>query len=368
MVSNLKCDIEIKIQDTQKFELFLKDNIIRLNELIFVCDGIQYGYWPPFILEWNVLNENYYESKLVLFFEKIFEKYGTNAYFLYESSNEAFNFEARTTDGKLSVMNSIRFIFEKYKVNLKQFIYFSGDMNTENKTFDFTQLHSLFMFHHNNFEPIEWNPVLFDKKFLFLNNQPKEERYLLYKNLKENNILNDSFYSFNACGNPKYSESISLENTIISDEKWNDLSDYYKKSFCSIITESAYFSNNQKGACYNSISITEKTARALCNLHPFIIVSGKGSLKFLKSIGIQTFSDFWDESYDDEIDDYKRLEKIMNTIKYIHSLDYDKLNNIYLYMKDRLINNRDIFIKFKNKKYNHQYFFPKEFKNIKAFL
>jgi hypothetical protein len=69
MVSNLKCDIEIKIQDTQKFELFLKDNIIRLNELIFVCDGIQYGYWPPFILEWNVLNENYYESKLVLFFE-----------------------------------------------------------------------------------------------------------------------------------------------------------------------------------------------------------------------------------------------------------------------------------------------------------
>ena len=37
-------------------------------------------------------------------------------------------------------------------------------------------------------------------------------------------------------------------------------------------------------------------------------------------------------------------------------------------MKDRLINNRDIFIKFKNKKYNHQYFFPKEFKNINAFL
>ena len=59
------------------------------------------------------------------------------------------------------------------------------------------------------------------------------------------------------------------------------------KSFCSIITESAYFSNKEIGACYNSISITEKTARALCNLHPFIIVSGKGSLKFLKSIGIQ---------------------------------------------------------------------------------
>jgi hypothetical protein len=106
----------------------------------------------------------------------------------------------------------------------------------------------------------------------------------------------------------------------------------------------------------------------LCNLHPFIIVSGKGSLKFLKSIGIQTFSDFWDESYDDEIDDYKRLEKILSTIKYIQSLDYDKLNNIYLYMKDKLINNRDIFIKFKNKKYNNQYFFPKEFKNINAFL
>ena len=178
------------------------------------------------------------------------------------------------------------------------------------------------------------------------------------------NLINDySVTIFDKVNSPFYPQ-----NTIIGDEKWNDLSDYYNKSFCSIITESVYFSNNQNGACYNSISITEKTARVLCNLHPFIIVSGKGSLKFLKSIGIQTFSDFWDESYDDEIDDYKRLEKILSTIKYIQSLDYDKLNNIYLYMKDRLINNRDIFIKFKNKKYNHQYFFPKEFKNINAFL
>jgi len=368
MVSNLKCNVEIKIQDTQKFELFLKDNIIRLNELIFLCDDIQYGYYPPFILEWELLNEDYYESKLVLFFEKIFETYGTDSYFLYESSNEAFNFEWRTTDGKLSLMNSIRFIFEKYSINLKKFIFFSGDMNTIHKTFDYTQLNALFMFHHNNFKPIEWNPLLFDKKFLFLNNQPKEERYLIYKNLKKTNILNDSFYSFNACGNSKYSESISLENTIISDEKWNDLSTYYNKSFCSIITESEYFSNKKNGSCYNSISITEKTARALCNLHPFVIIGCKGSLKFLKSIGIQTFSDFWDESYDDESDDYKRLEKILTTIQYINSLDYNKLNNIYLYMKDRLIHNRNIFIKFKNKKYNYQYFFPNEFKNVNAFL
>ena len=141
---------------------------------------------------------------------------------------------------------------------------------------------------------------------------------------------------------------------------------YYNNSFCSIISESEFYSNNINGYAYNSIAITEKTARALNMYHPFVIIGCRHSLKFLHSIGIETFADIWDESYDDEQDDHLRLKKIVDTINYINTFDTDKLKNIYLYIKDRLIKNRNIFLSFKNKKYNYQYFLDEPFKNLKS--
>ena len=179
--------------------------------------------------------------------------------------------------------------------------------------------------------------------------------------------MDNCYYSFNAVANPKYKEVISLENKPIGvTESWDDLSSFYKKSFCSIISESEYYSNKKNGYAYKSIAITEKTARALNMYHPFVMIGCRHSLKFLHSIGIETFSDIWDESYDDEIDDAIRLEKIVETIKYINTFDTDKLKNIYLYIKDRLIKNINTFLSFKNKKYNYQYFLDEPFKNLKS--
>ena len=48
---------------------------------------------------------------------------------------------------------------------------------------------------------------------------------------------------------------------------------------------------------------------------PFIIVGCAGSLSYLRSYGFQTFSTLWDESYDDEINDVKRYEKIATVLK-----------------------------------------------------
>ena len=53
------------------------------------------------------------------------------------------------------------------------------------------------------------------------------------------------------------------------------------------------------------------------NLHPFILISSQGSLKYLQSLGFITFNIFWDESYDDEAHSGKRVEKIFNLVKEI---------------------------------------------------
>jgi len=70
----------------------------------------------------------------------------------------------------------------------------------------------------------------------------------------------------------------------------------------------------------SKIHLTEKVCRALACGHPFILAAGPGSLKYLQHYGFRTFSEFIDESYDDEIDSLSRLQKIIKTMNSIQSL------------------------------------------------
>ena len=56
-------------------------------------------------------------------------------------------------------------------------------------------------------------------------------------------------------------------------------------------------------------------------LQPFIVFAGPGALKYLQSYGFQTFSSIWDESYDEEINEDKRLEKIIKLIYKLSQLE-----------------------------------------------
>ena len=66
--------------------------------------------------------------------------------------------------------------------------------------------------------------------------------------------------------------------------------------------------------------MTEKKFKPIALGMPFIIVGTQGSLKYLRSYGFKTFGDLWDDSYDDEPDDHKRIEKIAHTLKLLDDL------------------------------------------------
>ena len=66
--------------------------------------------------------------------------------------------------------------------------------------------------------------------------------------------------------------------------------------------------------------LTEKTFKPIAMGMPFVIVGTQGSLRYLRSYGFKTFGDLWDESYDDEPDDSKRIEKIAHTLKLLDDL------------------------------------------------
>jgi len=93
---------------------------------------------------------------------------------------------------------------------------------------------------------------------------------------------------------------------------WLSLFDQSAESLLYLVTETV--------ATGRRHHLTEKTFKPIAMGMPFIIVGTQGSLKYLRSYGFKTFGDLWDESYDDEPDDSKRIEKIAHTLKLLDEL------------------------------------------------
>jgi hypothetical protein len=77
-------------------------------------------------------------------------------------------------------------------------------------------------------------------------------------------------------------------------------------------TETVYFGRRTH--------ITEKTFKAIALEMPFVLVAPAGSLAYMKEYGFQTFADIFDESYDEETDDIRRVERVTQLLKDLDSL------------------------------------------------
>ena len=71
--------------------------------------------------------------------------------------------------------------------------------------------------------------------------------------------------------------------------------------FCHVVTETVYDTGR--------MFLTEKIFKPIVLQQPFVVVGGRGSLRYLRDYGFRTFSDLWDEGYDLS-DDGNRLSKI----------------------------------------------------------
>ena len=102
-------------------------------------------------------------------------------------------------------------------------------------------------------------------------------------------------------------------------------------------TETVYFGRRTH--------ITEKTFKAIALEMPFVLIAPAGSLEYLREYGFQTFGDIFDESYDLETDDFKRIERVTKLLK-----DLDNLS-----LKERLQIHRACLPRVEHN-YNHFYF------------
>jgi len=178
----------------------------------------------------------------------------------------------------------------------------------------------------------------FIKNFICLNGNDFPHRSEIFNFINsDTDLKNKTFLSYepNNKNHPFH--------TIIDLDKINGQDPYFRyvninplcdNSFCNIITES-FFDNPP-------IHITEKTDRAFAHRQPFIMVGGCRYLTKLKGLGFKTFDKWWDESYDLEFDNIKRMNKIKKVITEISKWDLNKCQEVYLEMEDVLQNNYNV--------------------------
>ena len=190
-----------------------------------------------------------------------------------------------------------------------------------------------------------------DEKYLFLsyNRQPRHHRLRFMIDLYDNGMIYDGLISLDRIiyplpyPVPEETNFFFRNNTPFMIDSMPELrfnlacnitTEDFERTFVSVVTETLVDDG--------TLFFSEKIWKPIMVGHPFLLYGNQGSLKYLKSIGYKTFNRWWDESYDDETNHYKRLEMIYNLCMSILSKSDTELSEILLEMTDNLIHNREI--------------------------
>lgn len=104
------------------------------------------------------------------------------------------------------------------------------------------------------------------------------------------------------------------------------------------------------------LDISEKVFKPITRMQPFVVLGQEGILEYLHREGYKTFSNWWDESYDTELNSEERYNKVWNLFKYVNSLSQEQLANMLLEMLPILEHNQQLYKTKVSSKHNMQEF------------
>lgn len=207
------------------------------------------------------------------------------------------------------------------------------------------------------------------KNFICLNRNLRFHRLALVSEIFRNGLYQDSVTSLTGSPimpGPNEGDIVKVNQVFIDESQRNYFFDFIKKfkplhipddnnilwippkefyidTYFSLITETEISDK--------TLFITEKTAKALTWMHPFIILGNPYSLRYLKSLGYQTFPEIFDESYDEEVCFRNRFSMILQeTIKFC-KLSKEEKQSKFLSVIDKLQHNRGHYLERQNKIY-----------------
>ena len=195
----------------------------------------------------------------------------------------------------------------------------------------------------------EYKPGLRKKLFLNFNRRYSDHRLLFFMNVIKKNLLDKFYISMSAdqpeshrsfVENVQYlsqrmpnfditSEEIQSANNILPlvldvanfdfypmESSEVSVETLYENSLINIASETFFFDK--------FIHITEKTYKPIAFMQPFILVGSFKSLQHIKDMGFKTFGEFWNEDYDLEEDNEKRMKMIFDIVDWISTWSEEK--------------------------------------------
>ena len=131
--------------------------------------------------------------------------------------------------------------------------------------------------------------------------------------------------------------------------------DLYLDSYVNFVVET-YLDHTSNYNREYELGFTEKVAKPISRMQPFVVLGQEGILQYLHSKGFKTFGRWWDESYDLELDSNARYNKVWEIFKYINSLSKVQLSDMLVEMQPILLHNRLLFEEIvKSKQYLNEF-------------
>lgn len=121
-----------------------------------------------------------------------------------------------------------------------------------------------------------------------------------------------------------------------TEERWNPVDikqddfDHFHDTYFSVINETLFYKDNYQYhelvdiSPTDSVFLSEKIFKPLACKHPFIVIGVERTLEYLKKYGYKTFDKWFDESYDQEPDDDRRMEMCIAEIERLTDLTDDE--------------------------------------------
>tara|TARA_B100000927_G_scaffold289993_1_gene287752 strand:+ start:2966 stop:4078 length:1113 start_codon:yes stop_codon:yes gene_type:complete len=192
-------------------------------------------------------------------------------------------------------------------------------------------------------------------KISSFNRRPDENRFKFVNEFKYNSDVlctlgkpdNDDYNFYNE----KYPDLMPLlpleydlklgleEPNLVSILNWS----LYQVSYVQVVNESLFHYDS------NHMFINEKTFKPIACLQPFLINGMPGSLKHLQELGFVTFKNWWDESYDQEIDFIKRTNMVANIVKDLSNYTHKQMQEMLNDMDEVLKFNRKVLLEMPRK-------------------
>lgn len=262
---------------------------------------------------------------------------------------------------------TVSFTHEKYKLDqiLSNTSIFGVNIQVHN--FYLNVVYEQYLGNINYFEQLK-TPIE-QKRFSVFSRRYDNARFYFFSKLVTENLINDCCYTFTnfipelrPYPDPWVTKHELQEDEIVKEytdkklillRQWIDglpycldttdlrnsfpltIYDLYAKGKINIVIETRYKKNR--------IMVTEKTYKAIVSQKPFLMIAPVSSMQLLKEEGFKSFSDLFDERYD-EVDDHKtKVKMIVSEMKRLHSLSNTEFN--------RKIHELDNLVKFNFRKF-----------------